>query len=110
MDLPHGDEAQHLVVQLELALELGNGLRLRLVLQQQVDAASLLADRIGELAHPPFVHLLDFRASGFEDPAQPPRHVLRAGFSEIGVQNRQSFVVVHDTFLWSLFTAFGYRI
>ena len=77
----HGDVAQHVFVDLELALELDHGVGRRVDVQQHVMALAVLLDAVGEAAQAPIFLLLDLAAFGFDDGFQVGRervHRLRA--------------------------------
>ena len=57
LGLPDGDEAQHRVHQLQVALDLLQRLRRRTVLEEHVERPALLGDEIRELAQAPLLHL-----------------------------------------------------
>src|SRR6185312_14625906 len=66
----HGQKAQHVFVDLELALELEDRLRWRVEVQKNVVAFAVLLDAEGERAQAPIFLLLDFPAFSFDDRLQ----------------------------------------
>ena len=61
-----GHEAQHVLVQAELALHLGDEGRLGVEAEQHVVALAVLLDPVGQAAQAPVFALLDRAAVGFE--------------------------------------------
>ncbi len=61
-----GHEAQHVLVQAELALHLGQGGRLDVEAEQQVMALPVLLDPVGQAAQPPVFALAHGGAVGFD--------------------------------------------
>src|SRR5262249_39516202 len=69
--LLHRDEAEDRVHQLDVAFALAQSLDRGAVLEQHVDGATLLRDRIRELAHAPLEHLTDGRTLILEQRSDP---------------------------------------
>jgi hypothetical protein len=85
----------HVVVDLEHAGELVEGLRARREAQEVVDPLLLLVDRIGELAPAPHVVAFQRPAALLDQGAQPCHDIGLLGLGQLGVQQQQNLVLGH---------------
>src|SRR3984957_3348195 len=86
---------QHALVEVELAVELLDGVGLRGQVDHRVDAFRLLVDRVGEPTLPPDVKLADLAAIGGHDLEEPLERRLDRPLLEVRVEDDHDFVVAH---------------
>src|SRR5882757_1132643 len=86
---------QHALVEVELAVELLDGARLRGQVDNGVDAFRLLVDRVGEPTLPPDIELADLAAIGGHDLEEPLERRLDRSLLEVRVEDDHYFVVAH---------------
>src|SRR5438128_89256 len=99
MVLLHAHETHHAFDNAQVALELFDGLRLGLVLEQVIVALPLFADRIREVAHAPIPVLVDRAALARNDSLESSEELCSL-LAEIGAKHDQCFVWTHsDSFL-----------
>src|SRR6185437_9433589 len=79
--------AQHALVEVELAVELLDGARVRSQVDDGVDALGLLVDRVGKTALSPDVHLADLAAIGGHDLEEPFERRLNRLLLEVRVED-----------------------
>src|ERR1700728_4515537 len=87
--------AQHALVEVELTVELLDGRRLGVQVDDGVDAFRLLVDRVGEATLPPDVELADLAAVIGHDLEKPLERRLDRALLEVRVEDDHDFVVAH---------------
>src|SRR6202161_4859518 len=86
---------QHALVEVELAVELLDGRRLGVQIDDRVDAFRLLVDRVGEATLPPDVELADLAAVVGHDLKKALERGLVRALLEVRVEDDHDFVVTH---------------
>src|SRR3984957_14677840 len=86
---------QHALVEVELAVELLDGVRLGVQVDDGVDAFRLLVDRGGEATLPPDVELADLAPGIGNDLEEPLERRLIRALLEVGVEDDHDLVVTH---------------
>src|SRR5581483_3328792 len=90
--LPHRDVAEHRVRELQRALDLGEALGRRAVLEQDVEAALLLPDRVREIAEAPLLHLAHGAALLLDERPDAGRELFRPGLALVGMDQDQCLI------------------
>src|ERR1700761_3495054 len=86
---------QDALVEVELAVELLDGARVRGQVGDGVDAFRLLVDRVGKPTLYPDVELADLAAAVGHDLEEPPERRLDRPLLEVRVEDDHYFVVAH---------------
>src|SRR3712207_5174684 len=102
LPISHQLRAEHRLVEVQLAVQLGHGSGLGLDRDDRVDALDLLLDLVGETATAPDLGLDG--ATGLGDDGEEPVEGRRYGaLLELGVEDDHQFVMTHGEphLLWS---------
>src|SRR5712692_7748096 len=92
LGLAHGHEAEHAVHELQVALDLEQGLRRAAVLEEDVERAPLLGDQVAEVALPPFLHLAHDAALILDQLLHALGQLPRARLPQVGMEQDERLI------------------